>query len=155
MWICKNVSRYTRCIPNFFGGRSLRRGDTNKGFNNPSKAGCLGNNIGWLVTWEFPVRTDSASWKSLESFIQFTSFCNSCNLPDNSTIVFWSSMSFCLVESIEGRTQVLVPRCHQVGFLSLIINFRPILSRNSWILSFRRQTVNRSAQFSTESCLPV
>ena len=36
----------------------------------------------------------SASWKSLESFIQFTSFCSSCTLPDNSKIVFWSSMSF-------------------------------------------------------------
>ena len=58
------------------------------------KAGCLGNDTGRLVTWEFPLRTDSASWKSLESFIQFTSFCNSCTLPDNSKIVFWSSMSF-------------------------------------------------------------
>ena len=36
----------------------------------------------------------SASWQSLESFIQFTSFCSSCTLPDNSKIVFWSSMSF-------------------------------------------------------------
>ena len=55
---------------------------------------CLGNNTGRLVTWEFPLRTDSASWKSLESFIQFTSFCSFCILPDNSKIVFWSSMSF-------------------------------------------------------------
>ena len=76
------------------GGPSLRRGDTNEGLNIPSGIGCLGNNIGWLVTWEFPLRTDSASWKSLESFIQFTSFCSSCDLPDNSIIVFWSSMSF-------------------------------------------------------------
>ena len=78
------------------GGPSLRRGDTNEGLNIPSGIGCLGNNIGWLVTWEFPLRTDSASWKSLESFIQFTSFFNSCNLPDNSIIVFWSLMRFCL-----------------------------------------------------------
>ena len=28
------------------GGPSLRRGDTNGGLNNPSKAGCFGNNIG-------------------------------------------------------------------------------------------------------------
>ena len=34
------------------------------------------------------------SFEFLESFIQFTSFCSSCNLPDNSIIVFWSSMSF-------------------------------------------------------------
>ena len=54
----------------------------------------LGKNIGWLVTWEFPLRTDSASWKSLESNIQFTSCCRSCILLDNSKTVFWSSMSF-------------------------------------------------------------
>ena len=76
------------------GGPSLRRGDTKESLNIPSRIGCLGNNIGWLVTWEFPLRTDSASWKSLEWFIQFNSFCSSCNLPDNSIIVFWFSMSF-------------------------------------------------------------
>ena len=76
------------------GGPSLRRGDTNEGLNIPSGIGWGGKDTGWLVTWEIPLRTDSASWKSLESFIQFTSFCNSCNLPDNSIIVFWSSMSF-------------------------------------------------------------
>ena len=85
-WICKNVSRYTMCVPNAW--PSLRRGDTKESLNNPSSLGCFGNNIGWLVTWEIPLRTDSASWKSLGSFIQFTSFCNSCNLPDNSKIVF-------------------------------------------------------------------
>ena len=84
-------------VSQIFGGPSVRRGDTNEGLNNPSKGGCSGNNIGWLVTCEFPLRTDSASWKSLESFMQITSFCSSCNLPDNSIIVFWSSMNFCLV----------------------------------------------------------
>ena len=53
------------------GGPSLRRGDTNEGLNIPSGIGWGGNDTGWLVTWEFPLRTDSASWKSLESFIQF------------------------------------------------------------------------------------
>ena len=70
-----------------------------EGLNNPSKGGCLGNTPGWLVTCEFPLRTDSASWKSLESFIQFTSFCSSWSLPDNSIMVFWSSMNFSLVSS--------------------------------------------------------
>ena len=50
--------------------------------------GCLGYVPGGLVTWEFPLRIDSAFWKSLESSIQFASFCNSCNLPDKSKIVF-------------------------------------------------------------------
>ena len=74
--------------------RSLRRGDTKECLNIPSGIGWGGNDTGRLVTWEFPLRTDSASWKSLESFIQFTSFCSSCILPDNSEIVFWSSISF-------------------------------------------------------------
>ena len=95
-----NLQKKKNLIPDVSqknGGISLRRGDTNGGLNNPSKGGCLGSNIGWLVTWEFPLCTDSASWKSWESFIQFTLFCNSCNLPDKSMIVFWSSMSFCLL----------------------------------------------------------
>ena len=32
--------------PKMLGGPSLRRGDTNEGLNNPSKAVCLGNNKG-------------------------------------------------------------------------------------------------------------
>ena len=81
-------------VSQMLGGPSLLLGDTNEGLNMPSNIGGCGKNTWRLVTWEFPLRTDSASWKSLESFIQFTSFCNSCTLPDNSKIVFWSSMSF-------------------------------------------------------------
>ena len=33
-------------VSQMLGGPCLRRGDTNGGLNNPSKAGCLGNNIG-------------------------------------------------------------------------------------------------------------
>ena len=73
------------------GGPSLRRGDTKEGLNIPSGIGWVGKDIGRLVTWEFPLRTDSASWKSLESFIQFNSFCNSCIIPVSSRIVSWSS----------------------------------------------------------------
>ena len=82
------------CVSQMHGGPSLRRGDMKEGLNIPSGIGCVGKDIGRLLTWEFPLRTDSASWKSLESFIQFTSFCSSCTLPENSKIVFWSSMSF-------------------------------------------------------------
>ena len=53
-------------------------------------------NAGWLATWECPLRSDSASWKSLESFIQLVSFCNSCILPVSSRIVSWSSTNFLL-----------------------------------------------------------
>ena len=35
------------------GGPSLRRGDTNEGLNIPSGIGCVGKDIGRLVTWEF------------------------------------------------------------------------------------------------------
>ena len=59
-------------------------------------------NTGWLVTWECSLRTDSASWKSLESFIQLISFCNSWILAVNSKIVSRSSTNF-LLECIECR----------------------------------------------------
>ena len=76
-----------------FGGSSVCRCDMKAGFNNPSNRGCLGNNPGGLVTCEFPLQVDSASTKSLESFMHFTSFCSSWSLPDNS-IIIWSSMYF-------------------------------------------------------------
>ena len=92
------------CVSHMLGVPSLRRGDTNEGLNIPSGIGCSGNNIGRLVTWEFPLRIDSASWKSLESFIQFTSFCSSCSLPDNSknSVLVLDELPSC--ERIEGRT---------------------------------------------------
>ena len=31
-----------RMYPKYFGGPSVRRGDTNEGLNDPSKGGCLG-----------------------------------------------------------------------------------------------------------------
>ena len=87
------------------GGLSLRLGIPSERLSIPPGSRKGESNAGWLVTWEFPLRTDSASWKSLESFIQFTSFCNSCTLPDNSRILFWSSMSFRLasVSNVELR----------------------------------------------------
>ena len=50
-------------VSQMLGGPSLRHGDTKGGLNNPSGLGCGGKDTGRLVTWEFPLRTDSASWK--------------------------------------------------------------------------------------------
>ena len=61
-------SRCTHVVSQMHGGPSLRRGDTKESLNNPSGIGWYGKDTGRLVTWEFPLRTDSASWKSLESF---------------------------------------------------------------------------------------
>ena len=47
----------------------------------PQGSGCSAKDTGRLVTCECPLRTDSASWKSLASFIQLISSCNSCILP--------------------------------------------------------------------------
>ena len=78
------------------GGPSLRLGIPIERLSIPPGTGWSGKNTGWLVTWECPLRTDSASWKSLESFIQLNSFCNSCILPVSSRIVSWSSTNFLL-----------------------------------------------------------
>ena len=70
------------------GGSSVCRCDMKAGFNSPSNGGCLGNNPGGLVTCEFPLQIHSASRKFSESSMQFTSFCSSWSLPDNSIIIF-------------------------------------------------------------------
>ena len=98
------------------GNPSLRLGDTKDCRNIPPGIGWGGKNIGRLVTWEFPLRTASTSWKSLKSFIQFNSFCSSCTMPDNSKKVFWSSMSFRLasvskVELWNFRNSISVRLC--------------------------------------------
>ena len=97
----KELMKLPKCFPIYhvsqmLGGPSLRLGDTKECRNIPPSIGWGGNDTGRLVMWEFPLWIDSTSWKSLVPFIQFISFCNSCTLPDNSKIVFWSSMSFCL-----------------------------------------------------------
>ena len=86
MWIYKKTFPDLPCVSQMLGGPSLRRGDTNENLNIPSKIGCVGEDICQLVTWEFPLRTDSASWKSLYSFMKHMSF-----LPDNFMTMFWSS----------------------------------------------------------------
>ena len=73
------------------GGPSLRLGMPIGRLSIPPGIGWGGKDTGWLATWECPLRTDSASWWSLESFIQWISLCNSCILPVSSKIVSWSS----------------------------------------------------------------
>ena len=94
------------------GGPSLRLGIPIERLSIPPGNGCGGKDTGWLVTWEFPLRTDSASCKSLESFIQFISFCNSCILPVSSKIVSWSSDLSSSCNSVEGRTLKLLQFFH-------------------------------------------
>ena len=77
--------------PKCLAALSLRLGFPIERLSITSGIGWGGNDTGRLVTWEFPLRTDSASWKSFESFIQLTSFCKSCILPVSSKIVSWSS----------------------------------------------------------------
>ena len=86
-----------------FGGPSLRLGIPIERLSIPSGIGWGGNDTGRLATWEFPLRIDSASWKSLESFMQLISFCNSCNLPVSAKIVFWSStnLRLAIVSKVE------------------------------------------------------
>ena len=81
-------------VSQLLGGPSLRLGIPIERLSNPPGTGWGGKNTGWLVTWECPLRTESASWKSLESFIQLISFCNSCILPVSSRIVTRSSTIF-------------------------------------------------------------
>ena len=76
------------------GGPFLRLGIPIERLSIPPGTGWGGKNAGWLVTWDCPLRTDSASLKSLESFIQLISFCNSCILPVSSRIVSRSSTNF-------------------------------------------------------------
>ena len=85
------------CVPNAWRPFS-RLGIPRKRLSIPPGSGWGGKNTGWLATWDCPLRTDWAFWKSLESFIQLISFCNSCILPVSSRIVFRSSTNFLLAK---------------------------------------------------------
>ena len=94
-WICKTFPDIP-CASQMLGGHFLRLGIPRERLRIPPGTGWGGKDTGWLVTWECPLRTDSASWKSLESFMQLISFCNSCILPVSSNIVSRSSTNFLL-----------------------------------------------------------
>ena len=84
------------CVSQILGGPLLRLGLPRERLSIPSGSGWSGRSTGWLVTWDCPLRTDSASWKSLESFMQLISLCNSWILPVSSRIVSRSSINFLL-----------------------------------------------------------
>ena len=81
------------CVSQILGGPMLRLGIPRERLSIPPGSRQGGSNAGWLGTWDSPLRTDSASWKSLESFIQLTSFCSSWILAVNSLIVSWFSIN--------------------------------------------------------------
>ena len=83
-------------VSQMLGGPSLRLGIPIERLSIPPGIGWGGKDTDRLVTWEFPLRIDSASWKSFESFIQWISLCNSCILPVSSRIVSWSSTNLLL-----------------------------------------------------------
>ena len=83
-------------VSQILGGPFLRLGTPRERLSIPPGSGWVGKNAGWLATWDCPLRTDSASWKSLESFIQLISFSNPWILPVSSRIVSRSSTNFLL-----------------------------------------------------------
>ena len=106
------------------GGPSLRLGIQQERLSIPSGIGWGGKDTGRLVTWEFPLRIDSASWKCLESFMQLVSFCNSCIRPESSKIVSWSSTNLRLA---------IVSKAELWNFFTSFMSFRLLwwASRNS------------------------
>ena len=69
------------CVSQMLGGPSLRLGIPKERLSIPLGVGRGVKDTGWLVTWECPLRTDSASSTYLASSIQLIWFCNSCILP--------------------------------------------------------------------------
>ena len=82
------------CVIRISGDLSLRLSIPRERLSIPPGFWKGGKNAGWLGTWDSPLRTDSASFKSLESFIQLTSFCGSWILLVSSRIVSRSSTRF-------------------------------------------------------------
>ena len=66
MWILQKRFPKKPCVSKMHGGPSSRRGDMKEGLNIPSGIGCVGKDIGRLVTWEFPLQTDSSVLKFLK-----------------------------------------------------------------------------------------
>ena len=81
------------------GGLSLRLSIPTERLSIPPRSRKGGCNAGWLGKLDSPLRTDSASLKSLKSFRQWTSFCSSWILAVSSWIVSWFSINFLLESS--------------------------------------------------------
>ena len=117
-----------KCLAALICGSAIRI----EGRNNPSGIGWGGNDTGWLVTWAFPLRTDSASWNSFESLIQFISFCKSCIRPVSSTIVSWSStnLRLAIVSKVELWISLILPFQWDLWWASC--NFEFCCNNCSW-----------------------
>ena len=119
------------CVSQILGGPSLRLGIPRERLSIPPGIGWGGKDTGWLVTWDCPLRTDSASSKSLESFMYLTSFCSSWILAMSSRMVSRSSINLLLENSSN------VDPWHRVN-------------SSSSLRLFRR--ASRSSRFCSESC---
>ena len=119
------------CGSQMLGGPSLRLGIFVERLSIPSGIGWGGNDTGWLATREFPLRTDSSSWKSLESFMQLILFCISWILPVSSRIVSRSPINFLLV---------------------IVSNVEPWILFNSYFSLRLLSWASRRSQFCINSC---
>ena len=138
-WIYKNVSRYTMCSPTICW--SLRLGNPRERLSIPPGSRKSGKNAGWLGTWDSPLRTDSASKKSLETFTQKTSFCSSWILDVNSltcldfqTIFFSKIHRFVTLElsSIFPSHEDFWYECHEDPDFVLIVLLEVVVDL-AWI----------------------
>ena len=107
------------CVSQMLDGPSLRLGIPIETLSIPPGTAWGGKDTRCLVTWECPLRTDSASWKALESFIQWISFFDSCILPVSSRIVSWSSTDLLLV---------IVSKVEPWNFFNSSISLRLLMS---------------------------
>ena len=139
----QNISRDTVCVSQMLGGPFWRLGIPMERLSIPPGTGWGGKDTGWLSTWECPLRTDSASWKSIESIIQLFSFRNSCILLVSSRIVSRSSTNFLLaiVSNVElwnrFNSSISLRLCSRASRRSQFC-FNYSLWRSCW--SFRRRS---------------
>ena len=114
LWCWKNAVGFAKTFPGFpcvsqiLSGPFLRLGILRERLTIPPGSWWGEKNTGWLVTWDCPLRTDSASWKSLESFIQMTSFCNFWILAVRSRIVSRFSINL-LLEDVSNVVSNVEP----------------------------------------------
>ena len=141
VWICKNVSRYTMCVPN----ASLRLGTISECLSIPSGTGGRGNDTGRLLTWGFPLRIDSASWDSFASFIQFTSFYNS--------VLRQKIPLFCS----DRRRIFVLPKCRMWNSETSLIHFNETSLMNFTKVQILLQNLSlkKSLLFFGSNCLKI
>ena len=93
-----------------------------------------------MPVWDCPLRTESASWKSLASFRQLTSFCNSWTLAVNSWIVSWIEINIILENSSNldpwnrSNSSILMKTSH-MSFTKIPILFWQMIMKKKLISS--------------------